>query len=142
MRNTLIKLFGLNYRFIFFGKSITFTRSANIIYPSILLLGLSCELYDRQTNLFTMILMFLMFFEFIMVLFFGFIYFWMFPIKYDETKYLDDVQKFGYSLKNNTIIDLKDINPTNKLWIFFVNPIITIIFLGLVRCPGVSGSAP
>lgn len=123
MRHFIIKFFALDYIVSFFGKKINFTRSANIIFPLMLLCG-SLILADKPLTSSVMILAFCLLG---VALFLGFGYFRLFPLKAKDAKYFDEVQLFcWYFFHNKTSKEPKKIN---SWWALWLNPILIAVFL-------------
>lgn len=94
MRKTIIKFFALDYKIFIFGRVVSFTRSANVIFPLVVFNGLLAvkENVPLELSLFAFVLLAL-------ALFFGFIYFDIKPLKEIDYKYFDDVQKFTWDVR-------------------------------------------
>ncbi len=99
MRNWLVKNFVLDYMVSIFGKTYNAPRASRIIYPVFLITGISNLFNDNwpTPNLF----IWFMYLITLVVLFFGFVYFRFFPVRWDE---LDNFQKLQYgSFKNDKL---------------------------------------
>ncbi|MDO4782999.1 MAG: hypothetical protein Q4A09_07285 [Capnocytophaga felis] len=94
MRKAIIKFFALDYKFFIFGRVVSFTRSANVIFPLVAFNGLLAikENTPLELSLFAFILLAL-------AIFFGLIYFDIKPLKEIDYKYFDDVQKFTWDVR-------------------------------------------
>lgn len=123
IRKYIIKLFALNYIVPFAGKTRSFTRSANIILPLILIGGLivCAELYSWLYILLPLLAV---------ACFFGFGYFHFSPLTKADILLMDSTQcwQYGQLLGDNS-------NPPtqyNARWVVWVNPLaiaITLIIL-------------
>ncbi|GIM52022.1 hypothetical protein CAPN004_10520 [Capnocytophaga cynodegmi] len=121
MRKAIIKFFALDYKIFIFGRVVSFTRSANVIFPLVVFNGLLAvkENVPLELSLFAFILLAL-------AMFFGFIYFDIKPLKDSDYDYFDEVQKSIWDYKEKGIV-----RPTkcNGTWVFWVNPLSIVIFL-------------
>jgi hypothetical protein len=116
MRKFLINYFALSYSVKVFGKTVNWVRAANIIFPLFVITGLLMVINDKIAYCVLPILA--------ISVFYGFVYFEIYPIKETEIDLLDDVQKYSYSIcynKNNAP------KAYNSLLPLLVNPIIAII---------------
>nr|DAI55968.1 MAG TPA: hypothetical protein [Bacteriophage sp.] len=116
MRKFLINYFALNYSVKVFGKTVSWVRAANVIFPLFVITGL---LMTINTTIAYCILPILA-----VSVFCGFVYFEIYPLKETEIDLLDNVQKYSYSIyynKNNAP------KAYNSLLPLLVNPIIAII---------------
>ena len=119
----IIKLFALDYTVYMFGRRITWTRSANVIFPLVLLNGLM-TLKDVPffAYLTAVCLLFIS-------LFLGFLYFDIKPLKETDYNYFDKVQKFTWDMyHSNTPVDIEK-SPMSKQWVFWVNPVLFTLTL-------------
>jgi hypothetical protein len=99
MRKWLVKNFVLDYMINIFGKTYNAPRASRIIYPVFVITGIANILNDNwpTPNLFVWV----MYLITLLVLFFGFVYFRLSPVQWDE---LDEFQKFQYgSVKNDSL---------------------------------------
>lgn len=95
-RHFLVKNFVLSYNFTLFGKLYAAPRASRIIYPSMVITG-----YIHATN--ESPLSWCLIGVVGIIIYFGFIHFKFFPVKWEE---LDDNQKRQYGfLKGNTLTD-------------------------------------
>ena len=97
MRKVLINYFALSYSVKLFGKTVNWVRAANVIFPLFVITGLFMII---NTTIAYCILPLLA-----ISVFYGFVYFEIYPIKETEIDLLDNVQKYLYSVyynKNNT----------------------------------------
>jgi hypothetical protein len=106
MRKFLVKHFVLDYFFTVLGKRYNAPRASRVIYPLMLLCGwFTATNYDFPTpNIGLWILYILL----VLSLFFGFVYFRIYPAKWDE---LDNLQKlqYGFFMKHKmTVGQLKE----------------------------------
>ncbi|GIJ96563.1 hypothetical protein CAPN001_11320 [Capnocytophaga stomatis] len=94
MRKFIIQFFALDYAVFMFNRRVTWTRSANVIFPLMTLNGLLAlkENVPLELSLFAFILLAL-------AIFFGFIYFDIKPLKDSDYDYFDDVQKFTWDVR-------------------------------------------
>ncbi len=93
MRKFLVRNFVLDYTFNFFGVRYNAPRASRIIFPLFLITGLFVAMNpDWPTP--TPLIWFLYFLVFTS-LFFGFVYFKIFPVKWEE---LDEFQKYQYGI--------------------------------------------
>jgi hypothetical protein len=91
MRKFLVKNFVLDYQIKLFGKCYNAPRASRIIFPLFVITGMANALnYDFPTP--TTLIWFLYALT-ALALFFGFIYFHIFPVKFSE---LDNYQKLLY----------------------------------------------
>jgi hypothetical protein len=90
MRKIIVKLFALDYICRAFGKTVNFVRAANIIFPLMCITGTITVLggYAFESILGIVCLSLLL-----VSIFFGFVYFRLKPIKWEE---LDKSQKWQY----------------------------------------------
>lgn len=123
MRKYIIKLFALSYVVPFAGKTRSFTRSANIILPLILIGGLivCAELYSWLYILLPLLAV---------ACFFGFGYFHFSPLTKVDIPLMDSTQCWQYQqlLGDNS-------NPPtqyNARWVVWVNPLAIAITLVLL----------
>jgi hypothetical protein len=91
MRKWLVKNFVLDYFFTLFGTTFNAPRASRIIFPTFVITGLLVSTnpdWPTPTPL-----IWIMYFLCTVVLFFGFIYFKLYPAKWEE---LDELQKYQY----------------------------------------------
>ena len=91
MRKFLVKNFVLDYRMKLFGKHYNSPRASRIIYPLFVITGIANILNDDFPT--PTILIWLLYVLVALSLFFGFVYFRFYPVKFNE---LDDFQKLQY----------------------------------------------
>lgn len=120
MRKLIIKFFALNYIVRVFGSTYNWTRGANIIFPLFILAGM-CLLSELYCILCMMVCLIAI------AVFFGFIYFQLFPLTENDRKYFDDVQRWQFNRYYNIQqrIDIK----TNSIWCLLSNIIFITLFL-------------
>lgn len=122
MRKLILNLFALNYRVKIFGNLINQLRASTIIFPLFLLMMISFIVNS-------MILKFISIPLLIIAVFYGFVYFIIFPIKENDLKYLDKSQLNQYKICNN----LEEYNnEDDSVWYLLINPIIIVIFIILM----------
>lgn len=142
MRKLIVKYFALNYTCEVLGKRVTFVRAANIIVPTFFLNGiLTIANESGDKTIFEIIALILL----AIVLFIGFVYFRIKPVKFNE---LDENQKHQYGIAALNGLLTKEVKLTKSElgeWIeideklskarknnflpLLVNPISLIIFL-------------
>lgn len=128
MRKKITKFFALDYKVFIFGRLVSWTRSANVIFPLFLLCGF-LTLNDSP------VAYCLLPFAYCLLglaLFFGFIYFDLKPLTDADYDYLDEVQRFMYNYKNYR--NPEPLEKYNSTWTFWVNPLAVISFLILYLC--------
>lgn len=120
MRKLVIKFFALDYIVRVFGSTYNWTRSANIIFPLFILAGM-CLLSELYVLLYIMLCLIAV------AVFFGFVYFQLFPLTEKDRKYFDDVQRWQFNRYYNIQqqIDVK----TNIIWCLLSNIIFIMLFL-------------
>lgn len=119
MRKLILNLFALSYRAKIFGTLIPQLRASVIIFPLFLLMMISFIINS-------MILKFISIPLLIVAVFYGFVYFRIFPIQEEDLKYLDKSQLNQYNMYNN----LEEYNNEDDLILYLlINPIIIVIFL-------------
>ena len=119
MRKLILNLFALSYRAKIFGTLIPQLRASVIIFPLFLLMMISFIINS-------MILKFISIPLLIVAVFYGFVYFRIFPIQEEDLKYLDKSQLNQYNMYNN----LEEYNnEDDSILYLLINPIIIIIFL-------------
>lgn len=114
MRYYIIKYFALSHACRVFGKTITFVRAANIIFPIFLLNGLYAILTDSYA--FDSFFGILFFIILLIALFFGFVYFRIYPVSYEELE--DYQQKWFYGIhcvKSNIHMNILDTRDWNRI---------------------------
>lgn len=123
MRKQIIALFALDYKVFIFGRLVSWTRSANIIFPLMLLCGLLTISDSTTAHCLTPVAYCLLG----MALFFGFVYFRIKPLQETDYDYFDQVQRFMWDYKNfNKPEPLKKYNSALAFW---VNPLAILIVL-------------
>ncbi len=120
MRKLVIKFFALDYIVRVFGSTYNWTRSANIIFPLFILAGM-CLLSELYVLLYIMLCLIAV------AVFFGFIYFQLFPLTEKDRKYFDDVQRWQFNRYYN-IQQKMDIK-TNSIRCLLSNIIFIVLFL-------------
>lgn len=119
MRKLILNLFALSYRAKIFGTLIPQLRASVIIFPLFLLMMISFFINS-------MILKFISIPLLIVAVFYGFVYFRIFPIQEEDLKYLDKSQLNQYNMYNN----LEEYNnEDDSILYLLINPIIIVIFL-------------
>lgn len=122
MRKFILNLFALSYRAKIFGTLIPQLRASVIIFPLFLLMMISFFINS-------MILKFISIPLLIVAIFYGFVYFRIFPIQEEDLKYLDKSQLNQYNMYNN----LEEYNnEDDSILYLLINPIIIVIFLILM----------
>lgn len=122
IRKLILNLFALNYRAKIFGTLIPQLRASVIIFPLFLLMMISFFINS-------MILKFISIPLLIVAIFYGFVYFRIFPIQEEDLKYLDKSQLNQYNMYNN----LEEYNnEDDSILYLLINPIIIVIFLILM----------
>lgn len=91
MRHLLVKLFVLDYFFKVFGTVFKLARVNVIMYPLFIITGLSISFFNYPFLLWFLYLLNLV------VVFFGFVYFRLKPVEWEE---LDEFQKLQYGSIN------------------------------------------
>ena len=91
MRKWLVKNFVLDYMVSIFGKTYNAPRASRIIYPAFVITGIANILNDNWPT--PTLFVWFMYLLTATSLFFGFVYFRFFPVKWEE---LDEFQKFQY----------------------------------------------
>jgi len=101
MRKWLVKNFVLDYMVSIFGKTYNAPRASRIIYPAFVITGIANILNDNWPT--PTLFVWFMYLLTAASLFFGFVYFRFFPVKWEE---LDEFQKFQYgSVKNDSLTE-------------------------------------
>ena len=95
MRELIVKYFALDYVFKAFGMSLTVTRSSTFIYPLFAITGIS---WVGDFNMYITVLFALLT---LICLFFGFVYFQIFPVQYKELDYLQKYAFIEFRIKND-----------------------------------------
>lgn len=93
LRQFLVKNFVLDYTFNLFGKIYNAPRASRIIFPLFVITGIANILNDDFPT--PNGLVWFLYFLVALALFFGFVYFRLFPAKWEE---LDDFQKYQYGI--------------------------------------------
>lgn len=91
MRKFLVNNFVLDYRMKLFGKYYNAPRASRIIYPLFVVTGIANILNDDFPT--PTLLIWILYILVALSLFFGFVYFRFYPVKFNE---LDDFQKLQY----------------------------------------------
>ncbi len=119
MRKQVIKFFALDYKVFIFGRVVSWTRSANIIFPLMLLSGgLTIDENPLQFIAYSLLAI---------ALFFGFVYFRINPLRDTDYDYFDDVQRFIWDSYHNKPVT--EARCFSLKWAFWVNPITILLFL-------------
>nr|WP_314803511.1 hypothetical protein [uncultured Capnocytophaga sp.] len=120
IRKHIIKLFALNYIVPFAGKTRSFTRSANIILPLILIGGLivCAELYSWLYVVLPLLAV---------ACFFGFGYFHFCPLTDKDFSLLDDTQHWQYEAFQRRVTS--EPKSYNACWVVWVNPLAIALVL-------------
>lgn len=123
MRKHIIKLFALNYIVPFGKKTKSFTRSANIIFPLMLAGGLivCAELYSWLCVLLPLLAL---------ACFFGFGYFYSYPLTDKDFSLLDDTQRWQYEAFRRRVAT--EPKSYNAYWVLWVNPLAIVIALTIL----------
>lgn len=122
IRKLILNLFALSYRAKIFGTLIPQLRASVIIFPLFLLMMISFFINS-------MILKFISIPLLIVAIFYGFVYFRIFPIQEEDLKYLDKSQLNQYNMYDN----LEEYNnEDDSILYLLINPIIIVIFLILM----------
>ena len=119
MRKFAINFFALDYVVRVFEKTYSWTRSANIIFPIIILCGLS--------TIFAPTFLWVLIPILAIAAFFGFAYFLMWPLTDDDIKYMSQTQLFKYCVRHN--MDAKAITKYDNSCVFWVNIAFIALFL-------------
>lgn len=93
MRKLLIKHFVLDYMFTIFGTTFNAPRASRIIFPVFVVTGFFCATNDDYPTPY--LGLWILYAITAIVLYFGFVHFRFFKVKYKE---LDEFQKFQYGL--------------------------------------------
>lgn len=133
MRALIVKYFALSWRVQFFGRQRAWLRAANIIFPLMCLLALAVYFDSFVAKCIVFALL-------IPSLYFGFVYFYQYPVKWEE---LDDEQKWFYGAyltkfdKKNELamqkwkewhrINRQEYNNKKRIVMALQNPVIGII---------------
>lgn len=123
MRKQIIKFFSLDYKVFIFGRLVSFTRSANVIFPFFLLLPLIPPFGEEIAPL----LWGGVGVGLALALFFGFVYFRIKPLKQADYDYFDEVQRFSWDFHHNK--NPKEPKKYNSVWVALVNPLAIVLFL-------------
>ena len=91
MRKFLVKNFVLDYQIRLFGKCYNAPRASRIIFPLFVITGMANALNDNFPTPTTLI--WILYALTALALFFGFVYFHIYPVKFSE---LDNYQKLLY----------------------------------------------
>jgi hypothetical protein len=91
MRKFLVRNFVLDYTIKLFGKHYNAPRGSRIIFPLFVITGIANILNDDYPT--PNGLVWVLYFLVALALFFGFVYFRIYPVKFNE---LDDFQKLQY----------------------------------------------
>ena len=122
MRKLILNLFALSYRAKIFGTLIPQLRASVIIFPLFLLMMISFFINFLLLKFISIPLL-------IVAIFYGFVYFRIFPIQEEDLKYLDKSQLNQYNMYNN----LEEYNnEDDSILYLLINPIIIVIFLILM----------
>ena len=122
IRKLILNLFALSYRAKIFGTLIPQLRASVIIFPLFLLMMISFFINSLLLKFISIPLL-------IVAIFYGFVYFRIFPIQEEDLKYLDKSQLNQYNMYNN----LEEYNnEDDSILYLLINPIIIILFLILM----------
>lgn len=123
MRKQVIKFFALDYKVFMFGRVVSWTRSANVIFPLVVL----CGVLTISDSALAYGLLPIALIALLLAVFFGFIYFDLKPLTESDYDYFDDVQRAMWDNHNKNI--QKPIEKYNSIWALLVNPasVITLI---------------
>ncbi|MFJ1328156.1 hypothetical protein [Capnocytophaga canimorsus] len=122
-RKHIIKFFALDYKVFIFGRLVSFTRSANVIFPLVVLCGM-LNLSDSGTAYRLLPIAYCLL---AIALFFGFVYFRLKPLTQADYDYFDQVQKFIWKARQNK--QTPEPKRWNGSWVFWVNPLVVVLFL-------------
>lgn len=124
MRKFIIQFFALDYAVFMFNRRVTWTRSANVIFPLMTLNGLLAvkENVPLELSVSAFVLLAL-------ALFFGFLYFDLKPLQPEDYKHFDDVQKFTWEIQQGKHPLEMTEQVQSSTWAFWCNPIAVFIFL-------------
>lgn len=118
MRKIIIKYFALNYSVKVFGVEVNWVRAANVIFP-LLMASAIAGIKDSW-------LMYIFLSLFAVSVYFGFVYFLIYPLKEEDYESLDDVQKWHWNFYNQKPnFELKNLN---SKWYFWEIPILVLSF--------------
>lgn len=118
MRKIIIKYFALNYSVKVFGVEVNWVRAANVIFP-LLMASAIAGIKDSW-------LMYIFLALFAVSVYFGFVYFLIYPLKEEDYESLDEVQKWHWNLYNQKPnFELKNLN---SRWYFWEIPILVLSF--------------
>lgn len=123
MRKQIIKFFAIDYKVFIFGRLVSWTRSANIIFPLFLL----CGLLTISDNIAAYCLLPIAYSLLAIAVFFGFLYFHLKPLTDSDYDYFDQVQRFMWDYKNGK--NPEPLKKYNSTWAFWVNPLAIVLFL-------------
>lgn len=93
MRKLIVKNFALDYMFNFFGTTYNAPRASRIIFPLFFITGLLNAFNEDWPN--PTFLIWVIYLLDAIAVFFGFIYFHIYPVRWEE---LDNFQKFQFGL--------------------------------------------
>ena len=116
MRKFLVKHFVLDYRVKLFGKCYNAPRASRIIFPLFVITGLANSFNENfpTPTLFIWVLYALS----ALSLFFGFFYFTLRPVKFEE---LDNYQKLQFGFIKFTTMKAKERNEWKKIKDLYIN---------------------
>lgn len=118
MRKIIIKYFALNYSVKIFGVEAKWVRAANVIFPFLMAAAIA--------GIKGSWLMYVFLALFAVSVYFGFVYFLIYPLKEEDYESLDDVQKWYWNLYNQKPnFELKNLN---SRWYFWEIPILVLSF--------------
>jgi hypothetical protein len=113
-RKFIVKHFALDYmskKFIFFGAYVNAPRASRIIYPLMVITGLISVTNPDWPN--PTFLIWILYLLLAAALFFGFVYFRFYPVKWEE---LDDFQKFQYGKHNANSLTIQQFKEWNVIF--------------------------
>lgn len=120
LRSYIVRFFALSYMVNINNRVVSWVRAANIIFPLLLLLGLSFLKDWEYIFIVTLLL-------FIVSVYFGFVHFNFYPLTKKDFKYMSETQIFQYEhyYKNTD----KQISKYDALWILLLNPFLLFLFI-------------
>ena len=122
MRSFIVKFFALDYIGRIFGKKYRFTRSANVIFPLLLLAGM-LRMFDVSPYIFWSAVGL-----FFLAAFIGFVYFFIFPLTDKDIRYFDDPQFFQWCVRQKHEA-LPKIDRYNGAWVVLLIPMLIVVWV-------------
>lgn len=110
MRKFLVKNFVLDYQFKFLGKHFNSPRASRIIFPLFVITGIANVLNDNFPA--PTLLIWVLYILTATALFFGFVYFQIYPVKFSE---LDKYQKLLYGTVALERLTKEEVEEWNKI---------------------------